>query len=205
MLRWLTLAVCLGLCAAPASADDKPPADREYRQGPLTKDDFRAKADPQSPYLARTETDYRYRYAYRYSVQRGETIVTLTEIELWAILKADESWNRRPDDEALLDHEQGHFDITQLAALEAQAVIQQRIDKGPKVQVKAITQTEAVKRLEDQIKALVKPYVEDSLAAQREYDKATAHGTDAAAQADARRDHQRRLSAFAAPVEAPRP
>lgn len=205
MLCWLTLAVCLGLCAAPASADDKPPVDREYRQGPLTKDDFRAEADPQSPYLARTETDYRYRYAYRYSVQRGETIVTLTEIEVWAVLKADESWNRRPEDEALLDHEQGHFDISQLAALEAQAVIQQRIDKGPNVQAKAKTQSEAVKRLEDQIKSLIKPHVEDSLAAQRDYDKSTAHGTDAAAQADARRDHERRLAAFAAPAKSPLP
>ena len=181
-----------GLWGCACAADDESPT-RPYHDGPLTDDDFRGKPDATSSYWAWTQTEFRYRYNYRYQTSGGETVVSLTEIEIWGVVHRDKSWNRRKGNPLLLDHEQGHFDITQIYALEAQASLQKRIDKGPKLQARATTKEAAVKLLQERLEAARQPFITDSLAAQRLYDKETVNGTDAAAQAEARRAQKQRL------------
>ncbi len=184
------------LCAALVHAAPPEDPNRPYRDGPLTANDFQAEPDPAQSYTAWTQTHFRHRYNYRFLTKSGETVVTLSEIEVWGVVARDKSWNRRLRDAVLMDHEQGHFDLTQIYALAAQASLQKRIDKGPALQTRAKTKAEAVQRLEARVLEVMQPYITDSIAAHSQYDKATSNGNDVIAQAEARRDHKRRMEAL---------
>src|SRR5690349_7971199 len=128
----------LAFLFATAYADEpKEAAHRRYHDGPLTAEDFQAEPDEAKAWAAWTSADILYRYSYRYREQNKQVMVTLTEIEVFAVLERDKSWTRRPSDPLHLDHEQGHFDITHLHALQAQQHLQQGLKTADVLMAKA--------------------------------------------------------------------
>src|SRR5688500_3287238 len=127
MERALIAAFLLQLAGMAVAQEAKVPLRRPYSAGPLTAADFRAEPDLSQPYAAWTSVEMQFRFAYRYRTQNKQTVVTLTEVDVWSEVERDKSWNRRPRDPVLLDHEQGHFDITHAHALEAQATLRKSL------------------------------------------------------------------------------
>ena len=103
-----------------ANGGSKP--DRPYSNGPLTEADFRGKVPTEgelakSPFQAFLFMDISWSSQYR-TTGRGRVFTAhLTQFQATAASNPTRSWNHwgktRPD---LLDHEQGHFDITQIHA-----------------------------------------------------------------------------------------
>lgn len=205
MKRAGMFSIGLLLCAMALYAEPMPEPDRPYRDGPLTAADFQAEPDLSQGFAAYTKTNFRHRYRYRYRTQGGDTVVTLTEVEVWGTVARDKSWNRRQRDAALMDHEQGHFDLTQIFALSAQAELREQLKKGRAPQGRAKNQDAAVKRLEARLLEVMEPFIAESITAHTQYDKETGNGTDIVAQAEARRDHKRRLEALLDAIEAATP
>lgn len=175
---------------------ETPPSRRPYRDGPLTPDDFQATpTTPTRGIQAWTYTEQAYRSRYRIEQRRRDWVVSLTELEVWAVVDRTQSWNRLPRDAALLDHEQGHFDITQIFALEAQNSLLQDVRRGKPLQARGATRDEAIKAFEKKLSERLQALAEASSEEQRAYDKATENGLNITAQADARREHKRRLEA----------
>src|SRR5688500_17525432 len=105
----------LALAAEPAPSPK--PTPRRYEAGPLTSADFAAPppADRRD-LLANTHTALEYAVQYRGTTSAQGTRVFATRLEVYATLTPSKSWNAAAADARLLDHEQGHFDITQLHA-----------------------------------------------------------------------------------------
>jgi hypothetical protein len=131
--NWFILAAALALASViygrfaraqipGQEANGGPKPERRYDSGPLTEADFRGKTPTEgelagSPFQAFLFMDIIWSSQYR-SAGRGRNISAfLTQFEATAVSNPAKSWNhggkRNPD---LLDHEQGHFDITQIHA-----------------------------------------------------------------------------------------
>src|SRR5262245_29424211 len=113
---------CLAICVlwvlvaqAPGqTADDETSKVRRYDQGPMTAEDFAAEVPAdRGPRQASTYSRIRYNFQYRGTISGKTTRIMATQIESFAVLMPAKSWNAAPMDAALLDHEQGHFDLTQ--------------------------------------------------------------------------------------------
>ena len=110
--------VLLGLvCGAAFAAEQR----RKYDEGPLRAEDFAGQVREIPGKAANTATELRYEYRYRYQTSGKMTQVTLQSVEIHAYIRRDASWNRNPDDQRLLDHEQGHADISQIQCLQSAA------------------------------------------------------------------------------------
>jgi hypothetical protein len=195
------ITILLLLCILPSARAQETPRARLYTDGPLTATDFQGEPDKSKAFWAWTATDIRYTYQYRYRTENNATIATLSEIKVWAELDRAKSWNTRPKNALLMDHEQGHFDIAHIHAWNAQLTLHKdmRAGKGPKAQ--AGDQKAAVAALEEKVRAMMKDYLEASNEANRQYDIGTASGNDAAKQAEARRAQQLRLRELVAEQE----
>ena len=117
-LMLLFAGVLTGGVRTAAAAEDARPRGRSYQDGPLTLDDYRAKPPDDSPLSAFTVTDIRCDYRYRYQSTNRTTTAYVTEMTIDAVVIASQSWNRHPKDKRVLDHEQGHFDLAMIAALQ---------------------------------------------------------------------------------------
>src|SRR5205814_1087933 len=101
-------------------------------------------------------------------------------------------WNKAPMDLRLLDHEQGHFDISELNARKAQ----KKFDKL--IADKALVghgrdERSAIADLDKQIHEEMKSIFAQENDEQIEYDRATNHGRDFPAQAKERKLLDERL------------
>jgi Bacterial protein of unknown function (DUF922) len=194
MLRWTSyVAILLSIgsldCAGIAADADAP---RKYADGPITPADFRA-AVPDPPPVkdgvklrAMTHTEIRYSTRYRWDeAKAGKVAAWLTRFECSAQLDRDQCWNNAITDLRLLDHEQGHFDITEINARRAQKKFDQLI--GDKALVgHGRDEKSAVADLNKQIQDQMAQIFDKERDEQIEYDKATNHGRDFAAQAKQR-------------------
>lgn len=197
----MILALLLAIAALGRAADEAAPTRRPYRDGPLTAEDFQGTPEANSPYKAWTSANLQFRYAYRYRTQNRQTVVTLTEIDVWAEVERDKSWNRRPKDPLLMDHEQGHFDIAHAHALEAQAKLRETLGTAKALKTSGPSEAKAAELLQQKLREAVEAYVEALREANRQYDKDTTSGSDAAAQAEARRAQQQRIRELIAAEE----
>lgn len=143
---------------------------RDYADGPLTAKDF------QSPIpgfvklpgqKASVKTDLR--YDFRYSLYRSRRFATarLSSIEIRAVVVPAESWNREPEDSRLTDHEQGHFDLTYIAALRARL----SFSTSKRLVGSGADNERAVKDLQQQLDDRFRLLTEELLAAHVEYDE----------------------------------
>jgi hypothetical protein len=169
-----------------AAAEHISPPGRPYPDGPLSAEDFQATPADRSPLTAYTMTDLRWDYRYQYQ-RTGRTVVAfLKDVTINAVVVASQSWNRRPGDKRLLDHEQGHFDLAWIVALQA------RLHFAEEYQVRRLTATGAtseiaLENLRRKVDGEMRAAQERLIADHAEYDRVTRHGLDRAAQAEQRK------------------
>ena len=181
---WLLLVPCL--------ADDRPAA-RRYDAGPLTAADFQAPIPNPLPDLGRfkqfglADTDIHFEMKYHYRETADGVEAKLTDIDLYAIFITGKSWLARKNDPAALDHEQGHFDITQMYALQTKHHLLQQLEEGKTLVGQGESVNEAVKDLDAQVHKLLKPTYDRAAVAQQQYDRDTQHGVHASNQAAVRK------------------
>jgi hypothetical protein len=207
----VTICVCLG--SWPMGYADSLHADepnslltnhaRRYADGPLTAADFLAETKPDDSTLevdprAYCATEVRWEYRYGQSTRDRVITLRLERIDIYALVLRNESWNVRKDDKVLLDHEQGHFDLTHLHALRAQRHFAKLLQSGRAPESKGRTEQQAVQILEQQIRSEIEPFLTQAKLAHRRYDEATRHGELGGPQAEQRRQQ---LDAIRAVVE----
>ena len=201
-LTFFAMMLAVGLLAW--GQELRPPAqlERRYDQGPLRAEEFRGlpklrlSEEKGRPLDAYTMTRIRFRYQYNVWRRRGRSIVRLKSIEVYSVFDRDKSWNRRPQDAELLDHEQGHFDITETHARRAQLELN-RLGRTAATRTAAATEKGAVEQLNARIREQLKPFVEANVKAHADYDRLTAHGGRRQAQAVQRQQQRDQLREFA--------
>jgi hypothetical protein len=165
---------------------------RRFADGPLAPADFRAGVPEPQPVKdgvklrAMTDVEIRYTTRYRWEgTAQGDVSAWLTRFDCEAVLKPDKCWNKEPDDLRLLDHEQGHFDITEINVRGAKKRFEQLIaDK--KLIGHGADERSAVADLDKKVHDEMQKVFDREQAEQIEYDRATRHGRDFAAQAERR-------------------
>jgi len=189
----------------PSLADDPraPSADDllDHAERPLRADDFRARVpddrprgEPpdELPIAAYSETDIRFRFDSRTRLAGRESVTRLTRIVFSAVVDRSRSWNAAPDDPSLLDHLQGHFDLTRLAAYDAQDAVRRRMASTP-FEGRGSTERAAIEDLKRRILDECRS-VREELAKDRAYfDKRTRYGTDRGIEREERNRQKERL------------
>ena len=198
MTTRLTQAIVVAAAVVPAwvqSAVGQRPTDagapveieqRVYETGPLTRGDFQADIPAEDRGLdAWTTSDLKYRYRYEVRVAGRRATAWVTQVDVDAAVIPSESWNRQPDNLSLLDHEQGHFDLTQIAALQARLhFAQQRITRNaPSVEA-------AVRSIETELQQKMGQSLDELRRQHEEYDRLTNHGRVSSRQLEQRRLQQ---------------
>jgi hypothetical protein len=167
-------------------------APRKYAAGPLAPADFRAAVpDPQpvkDGVRLRAMTDVEIRYTTRYRWDEptsGKASARLTRFDCQAVLLPEKCWSKEPDDLRLLDHEQGHFDITEINARRAQKRFDQLIaDQG--LLGNGSDERSAVADLDKKVHDEMQKVFDRERDEQIKYDRVTNHGRNFAAQAKQR-------------------
>ena len=145
---------------------------------PLTWSDFEGEIDPEASADTAAMTAASLNWSFSYSIERGRRCrFRITEIGTQALFHPDESWVRSEHrTDIILEHEQGHFDLTQVFRLmldsEADALVGEARSCG---------RGDATTRdVEPQVERLVQPVREEIWQrlqqVQAEYDAATRHG-----------------------------
>ncbi len=187
-----------GFSSAVEPADKPEPKLRNYAEGPLTIADFTGKAPDPLPasggitMVASTRCQVNYNYRYRTSGREKRWTAMITELEIANYIEQSQSWNMRPESARILDHEQGHFDISEIGARRARDKMAALRTSGKLVGVGRDEAT-AKRVLEGLIGSTMKEINDQTNDEQKEYDRVTRHGIDADAQADERRKQLERL------------
>jgi hypothetical protein len=161
-----------------------PKTMRLYTNGPLTIADYSSKpADAPPGFGAMTDTELRYHTEYEFVANPVGISCRVKKLVFYAVLAPKTSWADPNRIEALLDHEQGHFDITHKHALLAKKLLE---PKALRKQLSETAPTAELARdlLAKRLAAEVKPFSERGIAENKAYDEATRHGTLAEAQAE---------------------
>ena len=165
---------------------------RRYDEGPLAASDFQAEV-PDSrdtsrigsgniPLTAYTFTEIRYDTRSQVTRTRDRWTARLLTAEAYGVILRDRSWNLKPNDQRLLEHEQGHFDITHAAALTVQLRLDELL-RSRRIPVGVgKTSAAAIAKLEESLRAELKPLFDGHVQAQTEYDRITRHGANRSAQ-----------------------
>jgi len=198
--------IVAALCriALAAGDDTKKPTDadlalRPYGNGPLTAADYRCPPPNPVPQkngvalaaMTFTSTHYNIRYRWK-EVKPGKVEARLTSFDVTADVDRRQSWNMRPTDDRLLDHEQGHFDVTELWARRIQKKFNDLMATGAIVG-HGTDEATAVADLDQQVDARVHDFLDLEHKEQEQYDITTHHGTYHKSQADER---QKQLAAL---------
>jgi hypothetical protein len=197
MLAWLPL---------PEAGADEPvkkdrSALRQYRQGLLGPTDFRGKAPRNGTLAAYTLAEIHYDCRFQVTGTRNRWTARLMSVETYASIDRDRSWNLRPQDSSLMDHEQGHFDLAHSFSLAMQLYLNERM-KARRIPIGiGKTSSEAIRDLEDKLRAELKSLFDDHTTAQSEYDRITDHGTDPSPQAEQRRLQKAKIEELNAQLE----
>ncbi|MFN0018664.1 MAG: hypothetical protein ACKVP0_10425 [Pirellulaceae bacterium] len=174
-------------------------ANRPYADGPLTEADFKGKQPAEGelakvPFQAYLFLDITWSSQHR-TFGRGRVVnAHLTHFEATAVSDPAKSWNHRgKKNPELLDHEQGHFDITQIHAQRLELKMRKLIAAKKPPGGTGEDESAAVQALNS---LLNKEYVAAKLICDQEnveYDKLTVHGTALEKQHELRRIHQETL------------
>jgi hypothetical protein len=152
------------------------PAPRHHETGPLTAADFAAPAPAdRGGRLASTHTGFDYTFKYRGTTTDKGVRLVATEFNVRAAVVPGKSWNLAPADARLMDHEQGHFDITELHARNWRRQAADQIARQALVGEGA-TQDAAYRALQERFEAELRSINKVWEAEQILYDKETDHG-----------------------------
>lgn len=165
-----------GLGSAPAQQTGDGIAWDEQR--PLTWDDFQGPVDPEAAPTAAALTAASLSLGYELEVTRGRGCeFEITKIETSAEFHPQHSWVRdRARTEAVLEHEQGHFDLTEIfrSALEREAA---RLVGQPR-RCRAGADMAAIEAEVGELVGQIRESIFAELdSVQRQYDAETGHGT----------------------------
>jgi hypothetical protein len=184
----LALLALLVVAAGANQGGKKPSKLRPYTDGPLTAGDFAGMAPDQTPInmgiemVANTECEVRYEY--RSAVeQRGPNLWTarITSFTCTATVEPAKCWNTQPESLRVVDHEQGHFDLAEIAARRARKHFAGLI-RDRKATASGRDRRAVERDLDAQIKKAMNELYEGLAKAQKTYDEETHHGTAILAQ-----------------------
>ena len=198
----LPLALCFCVLLA-----DETATERRYDAGPLAVEDFQAPVPNPLPSVGRfkqfalADTDIRYQLNYQYRRTFTSTQATLQDIDIYAIFLTDKSW-LAPEGKKALDHEQGHFDISQMYALDAMLQMRTRLHDGKTLVGEGTTKEEAIADLQTKVNDFLRPLRDRVATAQQEYDRETNHGLIAARQGAHRKRQLELLNELIADLKA---
>jgi hypothetical protein len=134
-----------------------------------------------------TTTDIRFDYDYQVRFSRERATAYATKLKIDAVVDPSKSWIRLRSDARLMDHEQGHFDITYIATLRARLEAAKLAKKRQRFIVTAATPDAATDLLGQKVQQFMQPFFDAAFAEQKEYDVITKHGRIRTAQAEQRR------------------
>jgi hypothetical protein len=157
--------------------DDRPLAWSDFK-GTVTRD-----AEPRD--VAVTAASLGWTYAYELELSDRGCSYRITSISATAAFHPKGSWVRPGHEtEAVLAHEQGHFDITELERRAFESLARGYV--GAAGSCRGRNPQRAANYIESDIGRIVGPHYEqasrDHIRRQEHYDLETAHGTDEAAQ-----------------------
>jgi hypothetical protein len=184
----ITLLALLVVKAGANQGHKKPAKFRPYADGPLTIEDFAGKPPDKSPISMGIEmvanTDCEIRYEYRSVVeQRAADLWTarITSFTCTAVVEPAKCWTTQPESLRVLDHEQGHFDLTEIAARRTQKHFAGLV-LNRKAAANGRDRRAAERTLDAQIKKAMNELYDGLATAQKTYDEETRHGTAILAQ-----------------------
>lgn len=185
--------------------DDSQAANvRRYSKGPLEASDFSGavpNARPREngvPIEAFTLVDIAYDVRYRSRKTASRTRLTLTSIDIYAVVDRSKSWSVGKLDDSLLDHEQGHFDLAAIYALRVQFDFNKQMDEGRGLTTVGANETDAALAMRREIDRLTRTACNEMIKANQRYDRVTAHGSDRTAQ---RRERKKQLDELSRLIE----
>ncbi len=132
--------------------------------------------------LGLADTDIRFQLEYHYTTNADGVEAKLIAIDIYAAFATDKSWLARRNASAL-DHEQGHFDITQVFALEAQLAMKKQLADGKTLVGRGEDVAAAFADLQNKVAEHLKPVYDRTAVAQSQYDQQTDNGAHPANQA----------------------
>lgn len=150
-------------------------AERKYNMGPLRISEFKGDGGVLSTGKAYTST--RTMFSYKFRVKRARPnrfTAELKSITIYSVFLPDSSWWNSPPSAELLVHEQGHFDIAEIAARRLQLAFETTDVK--KIRGSGPTQKEAEQSLAEKLRHVVDVADKQIAAENIEYDATTGHG-----------------------------
>ena len=205
MRQVATINVCRMLaisCLCNVAVSAQPVArERRYDQGPLTIGEFAGSVKQESNAQSNTATRVSYRYRYTLRQVGRQFVAKVTSIDLFVVFLPNESWWVPHSDIALLDHEQGHFDIAEINVRKTQLALAIARAEGKTITISTNSKKEAIALVTsklDEIRGLIDQQISrDNL----EYDRETRHGLRASEQHEIRRIQQLTLDRLAEELE----
>jgi hypothetical protein len=185
----ILLATLIAISGAEAQTRNgtQPEKLRTYADGPLTVEDFAAQAPENPPVNLGIEmvanTQCVVRYDYRTAVEqrgRDQWTARITSFTSVAVIDPAKCWLTSRDSR-VLDHEQGHFDLAELAARRMQQHFADLIRNNNAV-VGGRDRRTAERKLHADIKKATEEVYQWLAEAQKTYDEQTRHGTLLSAQ-----------------------
>lgn len=189
--RPISILLCANMLvglASFSSASDPRPQLRRYDQGPLAHAEFRTNVRAALPGKALTMTRTMFTYRFEVIQTSAKTYEAKpTSLDAFSVFLPDESWWHRRAPRSLLDHEQGHFDIAEIAARRLRLAFRKALASDKPIRglgdSMEAAQRSLEKKLQDVVDAANKQVEEENM----QYDIRTQHGVRTSTQNEARR------------------
>lgn len=188
---------CVAVSADEIPRPTSPTAPRKYKNGPLRVEEFLGTPDFRSPGDAFTASNVQYSFRYQVKQERGRYRASLTSFDAFAVFLKKQSWWRPETASEILDHEQGHFDIAEIAARKLQYAIQKVLNSGKGFEAMDQTPEKAAEKLKKNLESVIQAANQQAELANREYDSMTKHGLRFGSQAEFRRVQKASLQKLA--------
>jgi len=197
-LSVIVLSSALRAAAAVDDPAEEKPTTVRYGERPLKGTDFLAPVPNERPVEnpraeAYSHTEVQFTFNYRATRRGGKFRAQLKDIQFFSIFVCEKSWNALPNDSQLLDHHEGHFDITQIATLQLQIAWREKTAQE-KMVGEGKDEQSAVGDLEKKIKEELHG-LDATLQREHQYfDEGTRYGTDPEKEMVARKRQKKRLA-----------
>jgi hypothetical protein len=198
---WLAAFAFLAIFAASFchAEPPNPKTMRLYTNGPLTRADYSSKpGDAPAGFGALTDTQLRYHVEFDSFVGPTGAVCQVKKLIFYAVLNPKTSWADPNRIEELLDHEQGHFDITYKHALLAKKDLEPKVSKR-QLRATGVNPEAARDSLAKRLDKEIAPYAERGVAENKAYDESTRHGSLTEAQAEWRERQAKEIAELLGP------
>lgn len=182
MLCWLSHSCWLASFAAPPKSKERP-----YALGPLKVEEFKGDVEPDGGNKAKTSTRVRYQFEFSFVQFGQQATVTVKSIQLEAVFLPEDSWYGADAPAGLLDHEQGHFDITEIQTRRAELELEEDRRAGKSISGSGNSRQAAHKVVLEKLDQL-RQAIDARIAQENvDYDRNTRHGLSFSEQSEIRK------------------